>query len=881
MSTATIQEQLQTTLTQALRTQDPGAVIQIRRTSLGWLKLRIVTTYFTEQALDQREQQIDDILATLALNLGSYPIADYELFTPAEAATLPASYRIQLPLWSDILMAPEPDQPAALEDDASTRPFVVTFYSFKGGVGRTTALGIVAGLLAARERRVVMIDFDLEAPGLSLMFSPESFSSNGTNYGVLDYIHQRYLTPDKDVPPITDCIRQINLTTRGELYLIPAGEYDEGYIHRLADLDVQLLYQRETNPIRQLLDDIRNQLDPDIVLIDARTGFTEIGAIALFDLADLAIICFSPTDQSYAGLQWVIQAARKQRDYQGKPDVRFLLTPLPAIEGLRQRWIVRAEELIATYWNSPDTSAVNELHYQVYYNPAIVALTSLINDVPPDLVEPYSPVADVIDASLPETRPNIQITDKRQDILKELTFQAAVAQELNAEDIPNIFQRTNDFPKFLNDRTWLIRGAKGTGKSLLFRLFVERSSNAKELAKPNVDLTNVHFIPAHGRDELRPTLLPSSALPDFEQQVGPTGWKYFWINYALLRICSDMRMFQPLPSLDPDLIQLSTTPAPQRTDIINWLMKRAQAPLAGSQAVDELKAVESWLRQHEQKVWLLYDELDTGFGQDRDQRRRALEALFAWWIEVGPGLQHVIPKILLREDIWSDLNFENAGHFASRQIQLRWDEADLWRLVLRQVLLSSPTLKEFLQDQFGVDQHRLNNLEEGQLRRSLYPLWGERMGRGKKAYTHNWVRNRITDSQRNRFPRSLILLLQKAVELEQDYPERNTSTAILRPKALTDALPFVSEQRVAEVRNEYPELDSYLTRLRNQNSPISSDQLGELWHETGAELNDSVGAMIAAGILQEYTRPSENDTTRYAIAELYLYGLGMKRKGQL
>ncbi len=881
MNTVALSDQIRAKLYDDLRAKDPEVEIQVRRTTLGWIKLRIVTTGFTDQSLAEREEQIDDILTTLDLNLGSYPFADYELLIPEEAEESPSSQPVQLPLWSEILMAPEPDYTVPLEEDAAARPFVVTFYSFKGGVGRTTALGIVSGLLAARERRVVVIDFDLEAPGLSCMFPPESTSINGKDYGVLDYIHQRYLTPDQQVPAINDCIRRVNLSTRGELYLVPAGEYDEGYIHRLADLDIHILYQRAVNPVRRLLDDIKTQIDPDIILIDARTGFTEIGAVALFDLADLAIICFSPTDQSYAGLQWVVEAARKQRDYRGKPDLRFLLTPVPAIEDLRQKWTAQAEEWIAEHWNPPAAITINELYYQVYYNPGIAALTDLINNVSPELAEPYSPIADVIDASLPEIQRDTQIADKREAILGELTFQAAVAQELEAKDIPDIFQRTGDFTRFLHDRTWLIRGAKGTGKSLLFRLFVERPSDAKKLAGSSVDLANVHFIPAHGRAELRHTLLSSEALEDFEQQVGPSGWKRFWMNYALLRICSDLSDSQPLPDLDPDLMQLSTTQAPRQTEIVAWLVKRLQSPQAGSQTVDERKTVENWLRQSGQKVWLIYDELDTVFGQNRTRRRDALEGLFAWWIETGPGLQRVTPKILLREDIWSDLNFENKAHFAARQIQLRWDAEDLWRLVLRQILLSSRTMGSLLQDQFGIDRSRLHNLEESQLRRSLYPLWGERMGRGKKAYTHNWIRNRITDSQNNRFPRSLILLLREAVKLERAYHDRNTYNAILRPKALTDALPFVSEQRVDEVRNEYPEFDEYLNRLRNQNSPISVDQLSELWGKTNSELKVLVGSMIETGVLQEYTRPSEINATRYAVTELYLYGLGMKRRGQI
>jgi cellulose biosynthesis protein BcsQ len=47
---------------------------------------------------------------------------------------------------------------------------IFTFYSFKGGVGRSMAMANVAWELASRGLRVLVIDFDLEAPGLERYF---------------------------------------------------------------------------------------------------------------------------------------------------------------------------------------------------------------------------------------------------------------------------------------------------------------------------------------------------------------------------------------------------------------------------------------------------------------------------------------------------------------------------------------------------------------------------------------------------------------------------------------------------------------------------------------------------------------------------------------
>src|SRR4051812_16178325 len=59
---------------------------------------------------------------------------------------------------------------------------VITFYSFKGGVGRSMALANIAVQLARRGKRVLAVDWDLEAPGLHRYFVgrvPEEANTHG------------------------------------------------------------------------------------------------------------------------------------------------------------------------------------------------------------------------------------------------------------------------------------------------------------------------------------------------------------------------------------------------------------------------------------------------------------------------------------------------------------------------------------------------------------------------------------------------------------------------------------------------------------------------------------------------------------------------------
>lgn len=66
---------------------------------------------------------------------------------------------------------------------------IVTFYSYKGGTGRTMALANTAWILAANGKRVLAVDWDLEAPGLHRFFHPFLDPSTlGATTGVIDLI---------------------------------------------------------------------------------------------------------------------------------------------------------------------------------------------------------------------------------------------------------------------------------------------------------------------------------------------------------------------------------------------------------------------------------------------------------------------------------------------------------------------------------------------------------------------------------------------------------------------------------------------------------------------------------------------------------------------
>ena len=198
--------------------------------------------------------------------------------------------------------------------------YVVTFYSFKGGVGRTLALLNVAYEIANSGQRVLVVDFDLEAPAIR----PDRWNQGAnddetdqvgrgpTDPGVVEFV-TRYLETMR-VPPVSDYI--VDATPegcRGRLAVMSAGAVDGTYGKRLNAIDWGLLYAARDGYV--MFEDVRAQWQAagfDYVLLDSRTGFTDVGGICTRHLPDAVVSLFRPDDQSLGGTAQMAEAIRAE-----------------------------------------------------------------------------------------------------------------------------------------------------------------------------------------------------------------------------------------------------------------------------------------------------------------------------------------------------------------------------------------------------------------------------------------------------------------------------------------------------------------------------------------------------------------------------------------
>lgn len=214
--------------------------------------------------------------------------------------------------------------------------FTCTFYSYKGGVGRTLALANTAYELAQRGRRVLIVDFDLEAPGIDTF---ELLAPPAPCRGVVDYVGEyRNTLSSPDVREFVYRVprKRIESDEPGEIWVMPSGLRDATYSLRLGDIDWKDLYENRDGYL--LFEDLKAQwaasLQVDYVLVDSRTGHTNVGGICTRQLPDLVVVLFFPNDQNLLGLEGVVAEIRAEAEAPREKEISllFVMSNVPDLD---------------------------------------------------------------------------------------------------------------------------------------------------------------------------------------------------------------------------------------------------------------------------------------------------------------------------------------------------------------------------------------------------------------------------------------------------------------------------------------------------------------------------------------------------------------------
>ncbi len=206
----------------------------------------------------------------------------------------------------------------------------VTFYSFKGGVGRTLALLNVAYFLAEQGNRVAIADFDLEAPGIDAYpgFEPPRSSQPGLLEYMAEYVDgyggkapevSRYVYPAKvykpsdEYDPSYEENDEYDDAEHGALFVIRAGRQDDTYRRRLARQDWDKLFTQLDGQMffANMKGELFEKFGCSFLLLDSRTGLTDVAGLCTAYLPDAVVLMFYPDQQNIRGTEIVARAIKR------------------------------------------------------------------------------------------------------------------------------------------------------------------------------------------------------------------------------------------------------------------------------------------------------------------------------------------------------------------------------------------------------------------------------------------------------------------------------------------------------------------------------------------------------------------------------------------
>jgi len=235
------------------------------------------------------------------------------------------------------------------------------FASIKGGVGRSTALSVIAAHLASRGGRVLVLDLDLEAPGIgAFLLTPETTPE----FGMIDALVENGLSGLDDAF-LADLVGPSALASQGgRIDVIPA--FGRRSIQYPGDVLAKIAraYAEDGLPdgtvatvldqVRDIVDKFSDPLRYDVILIDSRAGLHETTASAVLGLGAEVLLFGRDEPQTFQGYAALIaHLARFVPNDGPMPEWMERLTvvqakaPVEAEErtGFDQRW----QELFAEF----------------------------------------------------------------------------------------------------------------------------------------------------------------------------------------------------------------------------------------------------------------------------------------------------------------------------------------------------------------------------------------------------------------------------------------------------------------------------------------------------------------------------------------------------
>ncbi len=755
----------------------------------------------------------------------------------------------------------------------SGTPPVVAFFSFKGGVGRTTDL--LAYLVSFTELNpggnALVIDADLEAPGISSLVQADRTLTSGL-FSFTDYLAVSHSDKSKG---FDEALAVAAYATRRQLVQVRGRDRvaDHFFVPAQRDLTQSLRLDirpenlisdsRSTWIIGDLVAELGRRLEARVVLVDLRAGLSELVAPFLFDPRIRRIIVTTPSEQSVTGTTTVLQQLAKFR-----PPERYQELYDPAVSiGFLQPELIGTEELEAIRLRllnaypdpisatEPDLAKLRiietpfsqELLYLTDFSTAISKLQS--SSLPTSmagLVEEFIPRMETTSVGS-----GTLMRDARRS-MAELSQRLEYAESGRGDRFLS-FSPLRSLAKRFQEAVPIavIVGSKGAGKTYTCLQVVRSKSWSGFVAQT----LNSDVGPEWG---LVWPLLHSKNLEDSAKTL---------IQAARDQVSRGLDLKDPiLNSIEiEDRIpeSLLHTKADERWWRIRWFKLMAESLGIPTGAENEAPSqIINHLRLKGKRLVIVIDGLEDLFPniQKDESQQIALRAL----LQGIPNYLKEIPNcplgilIFVRADLVVSAIPQNVGQFERlyEPFALRWDEEEALRLGVWIAREANAPI------QLAGDRP-LELISADEARTALVPIWGRKLGpdNSREARTAEWVIAALSDFNGQIQARDLVRFFRHAAEKSIDASAQDR---VLISRAVRDAIQPCSEQKIREIKDEIKPLDGIFATLQQSTDrriPFDAPQSGLSVEQ--------IQFLLKAGVLIE-------DKGEYFMPEIFRLGLGFQ-----
>ena len=737
-------------------------------------------------------------------------------------------------------------------------PTLIAFHSFKGGVGRTLHTVALALQLSKEGKKVLLIDADFEAPGISWYFEQADISFS-------DFIAMAHgdSTPKFEYT-LSNSATILQNSSYENIFILPAFRDTSNFGEPIIKPEHLI---NASNPflLQDLVVDLGKKIGADYILLDLRAGLSELSSGWLLDPKVFKVYVTTLSGQSLRGCQNLLErtasiydkyALDKQSDA-FLPFIIFSQTPIGTVENSAKAiWDGNVEEGYGEWRDLAELKktyeylipSINADNYPIWIENVCFSsennalkilphqwdeLTHIVRDSGVlDKIRPLREWLPNRPAQLGLTQPirnENEETTSLDDLRKALGSTAhnlvfaenvslSKSDLLITQSIENLANRN-----VANVPIVVIVGAKGSGKTYLYRYingfatWHEFISQVRGQANggPEAEICKATS-PNSQNNEI--TIRVQDLIKDWlaHETWSETQWRDKWL------------------------------------DIISWI--------SGVKPFGKANTGQEFAKSNSKKLVFLFDGLEEIFLEyhNKDSHKTALRALLQGvpnWLETLPG-KNIGAVIFIRQDIVSYAIPQNTGQFLSRyqDYQLKWNEEEALRLA-HWIAKKANVLR---------DSKDSIKMERAELETALYQIWGQRLGQdnAREAKSAGWILDALSNLQNEVQSRDIVRFLYFAADgsgtdsTKKSYPDR-----LLTPSSIRKSVGKVGFEKLEELKTENGLLYEILVKIQNSGLKFPCSKKG-LDFLTSEERD----MMEKNGALREYRN-------EYYLAEIWRRGL--------